>query len=69
MENKVGRLHIGHISQIDLHVGTADTFCRTACIGVYNGIAPARYDDNGMGIYGRWGGCKGQEIDRLIVVI
>jgi hypothetical protein len=48
MENEIRRRNIDHPHQMDLHVGAGDILCSPACIGVDDGIAPARHDIDGM---------------------
>jgi hypothetical protein len=55
MDNEICGRHIGHVRQMNLHVGISDILCRPACIGINDGISAARYDVNGMSCYARWG--------------
>jgi len=69
MENEIGRLHIGHVIQMDLHVDAADGLRRCTCIGVDCGIAIHRHNVDGMSRYHRRDRCQRLEHHGLIIAI
>ena len=48
VEDEIGRVHVGNVVCMDLHVDMGECFCRSACVGVNDRITPGRHDIDRM---------------------